>query len=230
MVARRLVPLWAGLITLAMSLSVAGACSSDNGGEGDFDKALQGYEAAVTPEAQAYAEAAATAHLAALSQVGETGIHKNSTQAVLAAMGAIGSRVAPSVQAICVHKKPVEDKAGNDAQRLTNLWRLSNSVITDALATALLGKVLAGPADKRDAFLDLLGVQATSPNNEPLHGVAALQAANLVDASGQFVIPKRGTEAHDEYVSWLRNQATGLRSTIDVLTGSLRDQIDPCPS
>jgi hypothetical protein len=226
---RRLVAFWPALITLAMSLSV-GACSSDNGGEGDFDKALQDYDAAIAPEAHAYAEAAATGHLAALSQVGETGVHKNSTQAVLAAMKAIESRVTPAVQAICVHAGPLEEKAGNDAERLTNLKRLSDSVLIDALATALLAKVLAGPADKRDTFLDLLGVQATSPNNEPLRGIAALQAVNLVDASGQFVIPKRGTDAHDEYVSWLRNQATGLRSTIDGLTGSLRDEIDPCPS
>ena len=98
------------------------------------------------------------------------------------------------------------------------------------MATALLNKVLAGPADKRDPFFDLLGVLATSPNNEPLRGVVALQAVNLVDGSGQLVIPERGTDAHDEYVSWLRNQATGLRSTIDGLTGALRDQIDPCPS
>ncbi len=213
-----------------MSLSVAGACSSENGGGADFDKALQDYEAAVTPAAQAYAEAAAIEHLAALSQVGENGAHKNPTQAVLAAMDATKGRVSPSVQAICVHREPLEEKARNDAERFRNLQRISDSVLIDSLASALLSKVLAGPADKRDAFLDLLGVQATSPNNEPLRGVAALQAVNLVDGSGQLVIPKWGMEAHDEYVSWLRNQATGLRSTIDGLTGSLRDQIDPCPS
>jgi hypothetical protein len=218
------------LITLVMSLFVAGACSSDNGGSGDFDKALQDYEAAVTPAAQAYADAAATEHLAALSQVGETGIHKNPTQAVLAAMDAIKGRVSPSVQAICVHREPLEQTTRNDAERFRNLQRVSDSVLIDSLASALLGKVLAGPADKHDSFLDLLGVQATSPNNHQLRGVAALQAVNLVDASGQLVIPRWGTDAHDEYVSWLRQQATGLRSTIDGLTGSLRDQIDPCPS
>ena len=212
-----------------MSVSVTAACSSDNGG-GDFDKALLDYEAAITPEAQAYAEAAATEHLAALSRVGETGVHKNATQAGLAAIDAIKGRISPSVQAICVHRAPLEEKARNDAERFRNLQRVSDSVLIDSTASALVGKVLAGPADMRDSLLDLLGVQATSPNNEPLRGVAALQAVKLVDASGQFTIPKLGTDAHDDYDSWLRDQATDLRGTIAVLTGSLRDQIDPCPS
>lgn len=230
MVARRLAPLGAGLITIAMSLSIAGACSRDKGGGGDFDKALQDYEAAVTPEAQAYAEAAATEHLAALSQVGETGTHKNATQAVLASMKALESRVSSSAQAICRQVEPLKEKAGDDTDRLANVKRVSDSVIIDSVASALLGKVLVGSSDTRDGFLDLLGVQATSPNNEPLRGVAALQAVELVDGSGQLAIPERGTDAHSDYASWLRNQATGLQSTIDGLTANLRERIETCPS
>jgi hypothetical protein len=227
---RRPAPLRAGFITLAISLSVASACSTDSGGKGDFDKALQDYEAAATPEAQAYAEMAATEHLAALSQVGETAVHKNPTQAALAAMKALESRVPSSAEAICEQVRPLKEKAGDDAERLANLKRVSDSVIIDSMASALLGKVLAGPAERREAFLDLLGVQATDPNKEPLRGVAALQAVNLVNDSGEVVIPGDGSEAHSDYLSWLRHQATGLQSTIDGLTANLRERVDTCPS
>lgn len=230
MVAPRLAASWTGLITLAMFLSVAGACSSDNGGGDDFDKAVQAYEAAVTTEAQTYAQTAATEHLAALSQVGETGTHQNPTQAVLAVMKTLESRVSSSAQTICAQAEPLKKKAGDNTDRLATVKQVSDSILIDSLASALLGKVMAGSPEKRDPLLDLLGVQATSPTNEPLHGVMALQAVNLVDGSGQVVIPQRGTDAHDEYVSWLRHQATGLQSTIDGLTANLRERIGECLS
>jgi hypothetical protein len=214
-----------------MFLFLGGACSSDSDGGGDdFDNALQAYESAVTTEAQAYAEAASTEHLAALSQVGETGTHQNPTQAVLAVMKTLEGRASSSGQAICAQVGPLKEKAGDDTARLTTIKQVSDSILIDSLASALLGKVLADSPEKRDATLDLLGVQATSPTNEPLHGLMALQVVSLVDSSGKIVIPGRGTDAHGEYVSWLRHQATGLQSTIDGLTAKVRERIDGCLS
>lgn len=216
-------------IFLTALLLLIGACSSSNGdANGDFDQELQRYESAARTEAQEYAQATATEHLAALAQVGVTGAYENSTQAVLAVMKTLGGRGSAASSALCDRLQSVSNAAGKDEDRRGEIKRVTDSVMIDAMTNALLGGALTGSAELRDPLLDRLGVQATSPSNETLHGLSALQAVKIVDDSGQVAIPAPGTAAHDDYTSWLRHQATGLQSTVDGLTAGVREGVEGC--
>ena len=212
------------VITMAFgTLLAAAACSrggSDSDSGGDFNQALREYESASTSQAEGFAETVATAHLQKLEAVGNGG-SETATQVLFQVMKDFENDGSSTGESLCQRLKPVIKDAGDgdrEQERIDEARELSDDLVEDAMATALIKKALASPPENQDRLLGLLGIYARSSAGEDLVGLAALKEVGLVDEQGNFALPERGSEPHNSYTKWKVQVATGFQQTIDGLT------------
>jgi hypothetical protein len=214
---------WPRGLTYALIFLLGAGCSGGSS-DSEYKEALKAYEESAvnrTDEVAGTIAAAYVEQLASSPSVDDSFLNK------------FDGDITGLTDFLCDQIKGLRAKAGSGKrkdERLDDVRVSSEDLVKDGFARALLGRVVAAPAEQRDQLLDALGVKDTASDGAELRGTAALQSVGLLDGQNRVAIPELRTDQHVRYERWLHEDAAGFGGITSRLMGNARAEIDRCSS